>query len=83
LNGIDAALKECAEVKGIKMFLLRNGLLKKVKQYDAKLSVILQVHQVCRECYDPFHSLKTFLQANLNFFVALSQHTQELEGGWL
>jgi hypothetical protein len=83
LHGIDAALKECAEVKGIKMLLLRNGLVKKVRQYDAKLSVILQVHQVCRKYHDPFRSLKTFLQANVNFFVLLSQLTQEQEGGWL
>ena len=83
MHGIDAALKECAEVKGIRMLLLRNDLLKKVKQYDAKLSVILQVYQVCRKYHDPFRSFKTFLQANMNFIVLLSQLTQELEGGWL
>jgi hypothetical protein len=76
-----AAMKECAEVKGIKMVLLRNGLLKKVKQYDAKLSFILQVHQVCRKYHHPVRSLKTFLQANMNFFVLFSQLTQELDGG--
>jgi hypothetical protein len=47
LHGIDAALKECAEVKGIKMLLLRNELLKKVKQYDTKLSMVLHIYQVC------------------------------------
>jgi hypothetical protein len=80
---MDAALKQCAEVKGIKMFLLRNDLLKKVKQYDANLSVILQVYQVCRKYHYPFRLFKQFLQANMNFFVLLSQLTQELEGGWL
>jgi hypothetical protein len=77
LHGIDAALKECAEVKGIKILLLRNDLLKKVKQYDTKLSMILQVYQVCWKYYYPFRSLKTFLQANLNFFVLLPQLTQQ------
>jgi hypothetical protein len=43
------------------MVLSRGGLLKKVKQYDAKLSDILQVHQVCWMCHDPFRSFKTFL----------------------
>jgi hypothetical protein len=65
------------------MLLLRNDLLRKVKQYDANLSFILQVYQVCRNYHDPFRSFKMFLQANMNFFVLLSQHTQELEGGWL
>jgi hypothetical protein len=64
------------------MLLLRNDLLKKVKQYDAKLSMILQVYQVCQKYHYPFRSLKTFLQANMNFFVLLSQLNQELEGGW-
>jgi hypothetical protein len=88
LHGIHAALKECAEVKGIKMVLLRNDLLKKVKQYDSKLSVILQVYQVRRKYHDPFRSFQTFMQANLNFFLLLPQLTQqrnlsnqELEGG--
>jgi hypothetical protein len=88
LHGIEAALKECAKVKGIKMVLLRNDLLKKVKQYDSKLSVILQVYQVRQRYYHPFRSFKTVLQANLNFFLLLPQLTQqrnlsnqELEGG--
>jgi hypothetical protein len=83
LHGIDAALKQCAEVKGIKMLLLRNDLLKKVNQYDSKLSMILQVYQVCRKYHFPFRPFKRFFKANLNFFVLLSQLTQELEGGWL
>jgi hypothetical protein len=59
------------------MLLLRNDLLKKVKQYDANLSVILQVYQVCQKYHYPIRSLKTFLQANLNFFVLLPQLTQQ------
>jgi hypothetical protein len=89
LHGIDAALKECAEVKGIKMFLLRNGLLKKVKQYDSKLSMILQVYQVSRKYHFPFARSTRFCKANLDFFGLLPQLTQqqdlsnrELEGGW-
>ena len=74
------------------MFLLRNDLLKKVKQYDAKLLMILQVYQVGREYHYPFRSFKTFLQANLSLFVLLPRLTQqckrldssnqELEGGY-
>jgi hypothetical protein len=58
------------------MLLLRNSLLKKVKQHDANLSIILQVYQVCRKYHHPLRSFKTFLQANLNFFLLLPQLTQ-------
>ncbi|KAI0291649.1 hypothetical protein B0F90DRAFT_1823673 [Multifurca ochricompacta] len=45
LDGIISALQECAEVKGIKKVLLRTDMLRKVKQYDGKLSNVLQVFQ--------------------------------------
>jgi hypothetical protein len=72
LDGIDDALKECADVKGIKMLLLRNDLLKKVKQYDSKLSMILQVYQVCRKYHFPFRPFKLTLQGQLEFFPSLA-----------
>jgi hypothetical protein len=40
-------MKACAEVKGMKKVLLRADMLRKVKQYDGKLSNTLQVFQVC------------------------------------
>jgi hypothetical protein len=77
LHGIHAGLKECAKVKGFKAVLLRNDLLKKVKQCDANLSFILQVYQVCWMYHYPFRSFKPFLQAKLCSFLLLPQLTRQ------
>ncbi|KAH9973589.1 hypothetical protein BGW80DRAFT_1308347 [Lactifluus volemus] len=45
LDGIDTALKKCAEIKGVKEVPLRADMLRKVKQYDRSLFNILQVFQ--------------------------------------
>ena len=60
LDGIDKALKKCAEVKGVKMVLLRTDMLKTVKRYDEKLSNVHQVFQVCRKNYYPYYLFKCF-----------------------
>ncbi|KAI0289026.1 hypothetical protein B0F90DRAFT_1826865 [Multifurca ochricompacta] len=45
LDGMDDALQQCADVRGIKKVLLRTDMLRRVKQYDSKLSNVLQVFQ--------------------------------------
>ncbi|KAI0301735.1 hypothetical protein B0F90DRAFT_1816950 [Multifurca ochricompacta] len=45
LHGIEGALRECADVRGIKKIILRGDMLRKVKQYDVRLSNVLQVVQ--------------------------------------
>ncbi|KAI0300030.1 hypothetical protein B0F90DRAFT_1926032 [Multifurca ochricompacta] len=45
LRGIEGALRECADVRGIKKVILRGDMLRKVKRYDVRLSNILQVVQ--------------------------------------
>ncbi|KAI0259573.1 hypothetical protein BC834DRAFT_905239 [Gloeopeniophorella convolvens] len=45
LRDIDATLKESVEVRGIRKFLQRKELLRKVKQYDGDLSNMLQAFQ--------------------------------------
>ncbi|KAI0294296.1 P-loop containing nucleoside triphosphate hydrolase protein [Multifurca ochricompacta] len=45
LDGMDDALQRCVDVRGIKKVLLRTDILRKVKQYDSKLSNVLQVFQ--------------------------------------
>ncbi len=41
-------LKECAKERGgVKRFLLRKHLLKKIKQCDRELSNVLHAFQVC------------------------------------
>ena len=47
LDGIEGALKQCAEASVIKRLLLRADMLQRVKKYDAKLSNVLQNFQVC------------------------------------
>ncbi|KAI0291040.1 hypothetical protein B0F90DRAFT_441944 [Multifurca ochricompacta] len=46
LDGIEAALKECAETGRVTRVILRADMLQTVKQYDAKLSNVLQTFQV-------------------------------------
>jgi hypothetical protein len=46
LDGIKEALKENNEVAGVKKLFLRKDLLRKVKQYDGKLSDVLLTFQV-------------------------------------
>ncbi|KAI0295408.1 hypothetical protein B0F90DRAFT_1820572 [Multifurca ochricompacta] len=45
LDGMDDALQQCADVRGIKKVLLCTDMLRRVKQYDSKLSNVLQVFQ--------------------------------------
>ncbi|KAI0302460.1 hypothetical protein B0F90DRAFT_1714996 [Multifurca ochricompacta] len=45
LHGIEGALRECADVRGMKKIILRTDMLRKVKQYDARLSSALQLVQ--------------------------------------
>ena len=47
LDGIESAMKLCAETSTIKRVLLRADMLQKVRKYDAKLSNILQTFHVC------------------------------------
>ena len=47
LDGIEGALKQCAETNAIKRVLLRADMLQRVRKYDAKLLNILQNFQVC------------------------------------
>ena len=46
LDGIDGALKKCAETTGLKRVLLRADMLQTVRKHDAKLSNVLQMFQV-------------------------------------
>ena len=46
LDGIEGALKQCAEKNAIKRVLLRADMLQRVRKYDAKLSNVLQTFQV-------------------------------------
>ena len=46
LDGIEGAMKLCAETSTIKRVLLRADMLQKVRKYDAKLSNILQTFHV-------------------------------------
>ncbi|KAN0135988.1 hypothetical protein V8E53_006149 [Lactarius tabidus] len=45
LDGIEGALKQCAEASTVKRVLLRADMLQKVRKYDAKLSNVLQNFQ--------------------------------------
>ncbi|KAF8268820.1 hypothetical protein EI94DRAFT_1095425 [Lactarius quietus] len=45
LDGIEVALKQCAETSTVKKVLLRADMLQRVKKYDAKLSNVLQNFQ--------------------------------------
>ena len=47
LDGIEGALKQCAETNAIKRVLLRADMLQGVRKYDAKLLDVLQNLQVC------------------------------------
>lgn len=47
LDGIKAVLKQSKEIGSIKQILLRKELQQKVKQYDGKLSNVVQRFQVC------------------------------------
>jgi hypothetical protein len=46
LDGIEGALKQCAEKGVLKTWLLRKDMLQRVRKYDAKLSNVLQIFQV-------------------------------------
>jgi hypothetical protein len=46
LDGIEGALKLCAETSMIKRVLLRADMLQKVRKYDSKLSNVLQTFHV-------------------------------------
>ena len=61
LDGIEGALKECAEASAIKRFFLRADMLKRVKKYDAKLSNVLQNFQVCPLGL-PFASCRAYIE---------------------
>ncbi|KAH9973616.1 hypothetical protein BGW80DRAFT_1308514 [Lactifluus volemus] len=54
-------------------------MLRKVKQYDGKLSTILQVFQVCRRNYHSYYFIQTFLQARL--FLSLLAHIIQQRNG--
>lgn len=56
LDGINAALKQSQGIGSIKQILLRKDLQQKVKQYDSKLSNVVQRFQVCRRLTNPNHS---------------------------
>ncbi|KAI0297835.1 hypothetical protein B0F90DRAFT_1736888 [Multifurca ochricompacta] len=45
LQGIEDALKESSSIGGMRKFLLRADILRKIKQYDGKLSNVLQTFQ--------------------------------------
>ena len=62
LDGIEGALKQCAETSTIKRVLLRADMLQRVRKYDAKLSNVLQTFQVR-------------LDLSLIRFVALKTHS--------
>jgi hypothetical protein len=74
LDGIKAALKENKEVGGIKKVFLRKDLLRKVKQYDGKLSNVLQTFQVSCPFIAgvtlPTHRLQAQLGLDMRFAVA-------------
>jgi hypothetical protein len=46
LYGIEGTLRECKKLRGIRKFFLRADMLRRIKQYDSKLSHILQAFQV-------------------------------------
>jgi hypothetical protein len=48
LDGIKAALEQSKKIRGIKKFFLRKDLSGKVKQYNDKLSTVIQTFLVCR-----------------------------------
>ena len=74
MDGIKAALKENNKVGGIKKVFLRKDLLRKVKQYDSKLSNVLQTFQVSYlfiACVTfPTHRLQAQLGLDVRFAVA-------------
>ncbi|KAI0247890.1 hypothetical protein BJV78DRAFT_1363890 [Lactifluus subvellereus] len=45
LREIKNTLRECIKIRGIRRILLRTDMLRKIKQYDSKLSHILQTFQ--------------------------------------
>jgi len=51
LSGVESALKECAEIRGVKRVLQRKELLRRVKQHDRTLSTVLQTFQVSSRVY--------------------------------
>ncbi|KAI0247894.1 hypothetical protein BJV78DRAFT_1241576 [Lactifluus subvellereus] len=46
LHEIENTLRECIKIRGIRRILLRTDMLRKIKQYDSKLSHILQTFQM-------------------------------------
>lgn len=51
LRDVESALKECAEIRGIKRFLQRKGLVGRIKQHDRTFSTVLQTFQVSSRVY--------------------------------
>ena len=49
LHKIESTLRECRKIRGIRRVLLRVDMLRKIKQYDSKLSHILETVQVSSE----------------------------------
>lgn len=60
LHEIESTLRECRKIRRI---LMRTDMLRKIKQYDSKLSHILQTFQVsCKSLNPPqFHTSAFFL----------------------
>jgi hypothetical protein len=76
LDGIEGAMKLCAETSTIKRVLLRADMLQKVRKYDSKLSNVLQTFHV-----RPDLSLLRVCHANIVYFYrpsSLSMHALQL-----
>jgi hypothetical protein len=79
LGGIKGALEQSKEVGSIKKILLRNDLLRQVKQYDAKLSHVLQRFQVRRRHVIRVAGSSHRLQATLTVDIRFAQVAEGLK----
>ncbi|KAI0289655.1 hypothetical protein BC826DRAFT_598354 [Russula brevipes] len=66
LEGIGRALAQSRQVGGIKKMLLRKDLLRRVKQYDGRLSTVLQTFQAALAVDSRFAQLAEGLKSGLS-----------------
>jgi hypothetical protein len=79
LDEIKAALEQSKKIRGIKKFFLRKDLSGKVKQYNDKLSTVIEIFLVCRWFAIRIIRLTCRLQAALAIDSRLAQHAEGLK----
>jgi len=75
LRAIESTLRESRKIRGIRRVLLRTDMLRKIKQYDSKLSHILQTVQMKLALDSRFASIGQ----NRKMSTTLGQHASRIE----